>query len=178
MALADDLEHAARAAASHGSVSAVLAAEPDSGGRVYLIALGEGDERRWLVLDSAFAPELSRERVRAAASIVVLCELADELAGGGRLEELRARLLQLRTTEQLAGTEAADDAALALEQAIGAPPVVASPAYLDAVGAATRALEQALGEHGSPFADALTSSSGAVAAFVDEVEARHRLPLR
>ena len=177
MALADDLERAARAAASYGAVSAVLAAEPDSRGRVYLVALGEGEERRWLLLDGALAPVASRERVRAAASVVVLCELAGELAGGGRLEELRTRLLQLRTTEQLPGTEAADGAALALERAIGAPPVLASPAYLDAVGAATRALEQALGEHGSPFADALASSSGAVAAFVAEVEARHRLPL-
>ena len=55
-------------------------------------------------------------------------------------------------TEQPDGIEEAEAAALALEQAIGAPPSVASPAYLDEVGAATRALERALGDHASPFA--------------------------
>jgi hypothetical protein len=74
--------------------------------------------------------------------------------------------------------ETAEEAALELERAIGAPPVLASPAYLDAVGAATRRLEFALGEHGSPFANALASSSGTVEAFVAEVEARHAVPLR
>ena len=49
-------------------------------------------------------------------------------------------------TEQPDGIEEAEEAALALERAIGAPPRVASPAYLDAVGAATRRLELALGE--------------------------------
>ena len=81
-------------------------------------------------------------------------------------------------TEQPPGIEAAEEAALALEHAIGAPPIVASAAYLDEVGAATRRLEEALGEHGSPFANALASSTGTVEAFVAEVEGRHALPLR
>ena len=126
----------------------------------------------------ARAPVRARERVREAASIVVLCELAGELAGGGQLEELRTRLVQLRLTEQPEGIEAAEEAALALERAIGTPPVLASPAYLDGVGAATTTLERALGEHASPFANALASSAGAVEAFVAEVEGRHVLPLR
>ena len=178
MALADDLEHAAQAAAPHGDVTAVLAAEPMPGRRAYLVALGDGDGRRWLVLDGAFQPVQERERAREAASIVVLCELAGELAGGGQLEELRARLAEVRLTEQPAGIEAAEEAALALERAVGAPPIVASPAYLDEVGAAARRLDEAFGEHASPFANALASSSGTVEAFVAEVEGRHALPLR
>jgi hypothetical protein len=176
--LAEELELAAAAAASYGAVSAVLAAEPAPDRRVYLVALGDEDSLTWLALDGTFGPITDRERVREAASIVVLCELAGELAGGGGLEELRAQLVQVRVTEQPEGIEAVEEAALDLERAIGAPPVLATPAYLDAVGTATRHLESTLGEHGSPFANALASSSGTVEAFVSEVAARHAVPLR
>ena len=84
----------------------------------------------------------------------------------------------MRITESPPGIEEAEEAALELERAIGAPPIVASPAYLDTVGARTRALEEALGEQGSPFAGSLAASSGTVEAFVAEVEARHVVPLR
>jgi hypothetical protein len=179
MALADELDRAAEAAAPYGSVSAVLAAEPGSGRRSYLVALGDGEEsRQWLVLDAGFRPVEERERVREAASIVVLCELAGELAGGAELEELRARLSELEPAGRTETIDAADAAAVALEHAIGTPPILASPAYLDHVGAATRKLEQLLGEHASPFANALASTGGTVEAFVAEVEGRHRLPLR
>ena len=94
------------------------------------------------MVDAAGAPVSERGLVREVASIVVMCELAEELSGGGELDELRARLAQLRMTEQPPGIEAAEEAALELERAIGAPPRVASPAFLDAVGAATLALEQ------------------------------------
>jgi hypothetical protein len=178
VALSEDLEQAAAAAAGRGEVSAVLAAEPGSGRRAYLVAFGEADERSWLVLDDAFQPVDERERVREVASIVVLSELAGELAGGGQLEELRSRLAEVRMTESPSGIEEAEEAALQLERVIGAPPIVASPAYLDAVGARTRELEEALGEQGSPFASSLAASSGTVEAFVAEVEARHLVPLR
>ena len=112
--------------------------------------------------------------MREAASIVVMCELAEELAGGGQLEELRAQLAQLRLTEQPPGIEEAEEAALALERAIGAPPRVASPAFLDEVGAATLALERALGELASPFASALRGATGAVDGFVARGRARLR----
>ena len=81
-------------------------------------------------------------------------------------------------TEHPEGIEEAEDAALALERAIGAPPIVASPAYLDEVGAKTRTLEEALGEQGSPFSATLAASSGTVEAFVAEVEQRQLAPLR
>ena len=177
MALTDELEQAALAAARHGEVSAVLAAEPAGRGRLYLVAFGEEDARTWLVLDAAGEPVTDRELVREVASIVVLCELAEELSGGGRLDELRTELAQLRMTEQPPGIEAAEDAALELERVIGAPPRVASTAFLDDVGTATVALEQALGNLESPFASALRSSTGALDGFLEEVETRYELPL-
>jgi hypothetical protein len=178
VALPEELERAAAAASVHGRVTGVLAAEPLSGRRAYLVALGDDDAREWLVLDDQLEEVLDRDRVREVASIVVLCELAGELAGGGELEELRAQLSRVRLTEQAEGIEEAVAAALALERAIGAPPRVATPAYLDVVGAATRLLEQALGDQASPFASALASSAATVEAFVEEVESRHALPLR
>jgi len=61
---------------------------------------------------------------------------------------------------------------------IGAPPRIASPGYLDAVGSATRRLERLLGEHASPLASALAAHTGTVEAFITEVDVRHGLPLR
>jgi hypothetical protein len=177
MALVEDLEQAAGAAAAFGRVTAVLPAEA-TGQRAYLVALGEDEAREWVVLDAAYLPVVDRESVREVASIVVLCELAGELAGGGQLEELRARLAEVRMTEQTPGIELAEEAALELERAIGAPPVVASPAYLDAVGTATKRLEESLGDYASPFANSLASSAGTVEAFVAEVESRQVAPLR
>jgi hypothetical protein len=177
MALVDELERAAQAASGYGKVTGVLPAEP-SGHRVYLVALGEDDPREWLVLDAALSPIVDREAVREVASIVVLCELAGELAGGGQLEELRARLAEVRMTEQTPGIELAEEAALGLERAIGAPPVVASPAYLDAVGVATKRLEESLGDYASPFAGALAAAAGTVEAFIAEVESCQVAPLR
>jgi hypothetical protein len=174
--LRDELARVAASAATHGEVSAVLAAEPGGGRRLYLVAFGEDDDRSWLVVDEAASPIADRSLVREVASIVVMCELAEELAGGGDLEQLRGRLAELRMTESPPGIEAAEDAALALERVVGAPPRVASPSYLDSVGAASVVLERALGDVESPFASALRSSTGAIDAFVEEVETRYRVP--
>jgi hypothetical protein len=178
MALADDLERIAAVAADRGVVSGVLAAEPAQGRRFYLVALGEDDARRWGLFDDAGAIVDRREDVRDAASIVALCELSAELAGGGDLEQLRANLAQVRMVEQPEGIEEAEDAALALERTVGAPPRVASPAFLDEVGAATIALERALGEMSSPFSEAIRAGTGAVDAFVKEVERGYLVELR
>jgi hypothetical protein len=175
--LADDLAAAARTASSHGEVAGVLAAEPSPGRRLYLVALA-GEPARWLVLDRDGAALDGREDVRGAASIVALCELAEDVAGGGDLAALKQELARLRVAEAPAGIEAAEEAAGELERAIGRPPRVASPAYLDAVGAATAALERALGDLSSPFAAALRSGSGAVDGFVRDVERGYALPLR
>jgi hypothetical protein len=177
--LDDDLERIAAAAAVHGPGTAVRGAAPPSGdGRVYRVSVGDEEALEWLVLDDAGAPVEAREAVRETASIVVMCELAGELAGGGDLGALREHLAQLALVEQPPGIEAAQAAALALERAIGAPPRIASPEYLDAIGQATRNLEAALGELDSPFAAAVASSAGVVEAFVRDVETRYKLPLR
>jgi hypothetical protein len=177
MALADDLERIAARAAEHGDVRAVLAAEPARTRRFYLVALGEDEGRRWVVLDDAGSPVSSRDDVRDVASIVAMCELAEDLAGGGDLEALRPQLAQVRMVEQPPGIEEAEEAALALERVIGAPPRVATPAFLDEVGAATVALERALGELSSPFSDAIRSATGAVEEFAKEVERGYLIPL-
>ncbi len=177
MALAEDLARIAAAVDARGPVTGVLAAEPSRGVRRYLVAFGDGAERRWLVVDDGGAPVERREDVREAASIVAICELAGDLAGGGDLENLRQQLAQVRMVEQPPGIEEAEEAALALERVIVAPPRVASPSYLDEVGAATMALERALGETSSPFSSAIRSATGAVEEFVADVERGYLVPL-
>jgi hypothetical protein len=174
MALADDLERIAASAAEHGTVTGVLAAEPTGGRRYYLVAFEGGG---WLLLDAEGTPVARRADVRDAASIVAMCELAGDVAGGGDLEALRAQLAQVRIVEQPPGIEEAEEAALALERTVGAPPRVATPVYLDDVGAATLALERALGETGSPFSSAIRSTTGAVQEFVADVERGYKLDL-
>jgi len=178
MALADDLGRIAARASEHGTVTGVLASEPAHGRRLYLVALGGEGERRWVVLDDAGDVVESRAEVRDAASIVAMVELAEELAGGGDLEQLRAQLAQVRMVEQPPGIEEAEAAALELERTIGAPPRVATPAFLDEVGAKTMALERALGELSSPFSEAIRGATGAVDEFVREVERDYLVDLR
>jgi hypothetical protein len=177
MALTDDLERIAAAASQHGPVSGVLAAEPGRSRRLYLIAYGGDEDREWLVLDDQGAPVERKDDVRDTASIVAMCELAGDLAGGGDLETLRSQLARVRMVEQPPGIEEAEEAALALERTIGAPPRVATPGFLDEVGAATMALERALGETSSPFSAAIRASTGAVEEFVADVERRYKLEL-
>ena len=183
MVLADELEAAAAAAAGFAgpdeTVAGVVPVEPQEGVRLYLCAYrGPDDAESWLVLDTAGSPVSERRLVRAAASIAGLVEMAEEIAAGGDLDELRAQLVSLRITENPVGIEDAEEAVAALQQAIGAPPRVATPAHLDRVGAATRRLETALGgEGGSPFTAAMKRAGDSLQAFVADVEARYRIEL-
>jgi hypothetical protein len=116
--------------------------------------------------------------VRDAVSIAALCEIAEETAGGGDLEDLRSQLVALRLTENPAGIDEAEDAALALEATIGTPPRIASPEYLDALGTATRRLERALGSDAqSPFANAMRGAAPVVDELARDVEAHYKLEL-
>jgi hypothetical protein len=64
---------------------------------------------------------------------------------------------------------------LALQRVLGATPRLATPAFLDEVGAATLRLEQALGESGtSPFAEAMKHATRAVDDFTIDVEANYK----
>ncbi len=182
MALREDLERiagsAAALAAEDEQVEGVVPAQAEPDERTYLCAFVRGDERTWLVLDDGGAVVASREVVRRTASIIALCELAEERAGGGELQELREQLVALRLTEHPEGIEEAEEAALELERTIGAPPRLAEPAFLDRVGAAARRLEQALGPStGSPFAEGMKEGMASVEELVRDVETNYRATL-
>jgi hypothetical protein len=177
MALADELERIARLVGA----SAVLAAEAQPGERVYVCAFEpDGVARTWLAVGDDGEPVRERRRLRDAVAILALCELAEETAAGGDLDELRSQLAALRVTENPPGIEEAEQAALELQRVLGAPPVLATPARLDEIGAATRRLEVALGAtvQGSPFAAAMTGASEVVEALQREVEGAYRGDLR
>jgi hypothetical protein len=159
-------------------VVAIIPTEPGSGARVYLCAYESGGERSWLALDAGLRPVADRILVRDAVSIAAMCELAEESAGGGDLGELRARLVELRLTDNPEGIEEAEIAAAELQEAIQAPPRVASVPYLDALGLAAGRLEQTLGQvGGSPFAEAMKSGIAAADELANEVERAYRGPL-
>ena len=183
MPLADEID-AARAAALRfaeegEALVGAVPAEPGAGAgtRVYLCAFARGEERRWLVLDAAGEAVEDRRLVRDAAAIAALCELAEESAGGGDVGQLRARLVELRLTENPEGIEEAEIAAAELQAAILETPRVASPAYLDDIGVAATKLELALGGHGSPFAEAMKVGMGAAEELAAEVERGYKLAL-
>lgn len=182
MALQTDLDRVAGAAASFAKgseeLAGILAAEPTGGGRIYLCAFRAGERVSWLALDDAGLPVTSRERLREAASLLALCEIAEESAGGGELDELLSQLVALRLTENPAGIDDAEAAVLSLQQTIGGLPRLATLAYLDDVGIAAKRLEDALGGQGtSPFAEAMKASAGAVQSFIADVEANYKSQL-
>jgi hypothetical protein len=180
--LSEELDRIAGLAREHAepgeALEAVIPAEPAPGVRVYVCAFRRGEKSSWLALDGDGRVVRERALVRDAVSIAAMCEIAEENAGGGDLEALRSQLRTLRLTEHPDGIEEAEEAARALERTLGSPPRVASPAFLDDVGIATRRLEQALGDAGrSPFADAMRSAVSAIEELKLEVEAAYKGPL-
>jgi hypothetical protein len=181
--LAEELEQVVTRAAEHrdtgDTVVAVLPTEPDPGHRIYLCAFDGADGfRSWLAVDGQGVPVVSRTELRSAISIAALCEVAAEAAGGGDLDDLAARLEELRSRENPPGVDAAIEAARDLREVLGEPPQVASPARLDAIGAATRRLERELDPSGaSPFGAAMQSSQASVAELQREIEAGYRMGL-
>lgn len=183
VALEDDLGRVRDAASAHaGPGEEVVGIVPtETGGiRVYLCAFGRRDanKRTWLALDDEGHLLADRALVRDAVSLAALCELAEESAGGGDIGELRARLVELRLTENPEGIEDAELAAAQLQEVIEPPPRVASLAYLDAIGAAAARLEQALGQAGvSPFAEAMKSGVAAADELATAVLGNYKSPL-
>lgn len=155
----------------------VIPAEPAGAERVYLCAYARGTQRRWLALDGSGRPVSDRRLVRDAVSIAVLCELAEESAGGGDVEGLRERLVEIREAENPEGIEDAEAAASELADALRPPPRVANVDYLDSIGIAVARLEQALGGHGSPFAEAMKVGAGAAEELASEVERGYKAAL-
>jgi len=182
MALTHELRRIADAAVVYAGadeeLSAVIPTEPAGSARIYLVAYTAGEAKSWLALDAEGAPVEDRRVLRDAVSIAGMCELAEETAGGGKLEELREELATLRATEAPEGIDEAEAAVGELERAIGDGLRVASPAYLDEVGAATRRLEQALGESGaSPFLEAMKQASLTIDGLAADIESHYKLPL-
>lgn len=182
VSLEEELSAVGAAAAAHAAegeaVVAVIPTEPGSGARVYLVAYERGGERSWLALDAAGSPVADRALVRDAVAIAAMVELAEESAGGGDVGALRARLVELRLTDEPEGIEEAEIAAAELQEAIQQIPRVASVAYLDELGRATAKLEQALGEVGaSPFAEAMKAGVAASDDLADAVERGYKGPL-
>jgi hypothetical protein len=178
VSLDEEIAAARAAALSHAApgeqLVGVVPAEP-GGERVYICAYEDGGEPAWLALDEAGEPVADRALVRDAVSLAALCELAEESAGGGDVGELRARLVELRLTENPDGVEEAEAAAAELQETIVPAPRVASLAYLDAVGRAAARLEEALGEvGGSPFAAAMKSGLAAADDLAARVERTYK----
>jgi hypothetical protein len=180
--LTDDLERIAAEApalADGATLTAVLPVEIVPGRRSYLLAFGEDDaDRSWLAVDDSGRVLSDRRDVRDVASIAALCEIAEEAAFPGDLDELKAQLVAVRFAEAPDGIEEAEAAARALQLTLGAPPNVASPERLDAIGQAARQLELALDPMGtSPFAAAMRSAQVVADELWKEVEATYRGPL-
>ena len=181
MTVAEDVGRIASAAAAFAEAGEELAGAlvaETLGRRVYLCAFESAEGHAWLALGADAEPLIERRLVLEAASLAALCEVAEESAGGGHLPELQARLAELRETANPEGIEEAEAAAAALAETLQAEPRIASSAYLDAVGSASRRLEQALGESdASPFAAAMQSAFGSVEELVDDVERNYKLRL-
>jgi hypothetical protein len=170
---------AAGAFADEGEeVVGVVPAEPTAGRRVFLVAYRTGAEERWLALDSDGHPVADRTLVRDAVSIAALCELAEDSAGGGDLAELRARLVEIRETDNPDGIDEAEQAAAELAETLREAPRIATPDYLDAIGVAADRLERALGDPGaSPFGAAMQAGAGAAQELAERVERSYKTAL-
>jgi hypothetical protein len=182
VAVSDDVARIAAAAGRYAApgerVAGVLPVQPAEGRSVFLCAFESADGHAWLAFDDAAEPIADRGLVREAASLAALCELAEESAGGGHLEQLRERLAELRESEAPVGIEEAEDAAADLARTLESEPRLARTEYLDAIGAASRRLERALGEEsGSPFAVAMQQGAAAVEELASAVERSYKVPL-
>jgi hypothetical protein len=180
--LVEELELVAAEAAPFGDgarLAAVLVAEAAQGLRTYVCAFESADgARSWLVVDPAARPVTDRRDARDAVSIAALCEIAEEAAFPGDLDELRSQLVALRITEAPEGIEEAEAAVGDLQRTLGTPPTIASPARLDEIGRAALRLERALDPTvSSPFTAAMRSAQAVVDELWQEVERSYRVAL-
>jgi hypothetical protein len=123
MGLSDDVSRIAAAAAPYAGageeIAAVLTVEPHPGERLYLCAFTDQDgTQTWLAVDEAGAPVTSRSRVRDAASIAALCEVAEESAELPPAAE--PRVASLAYLDSLGGESRNGEFAAALQGAVPA----------------------------------------------------------
>jgi hypothetical protein len=153
MSLELELE-AARDAAQNlagdgGRVAAVMASEPGLAARVYLIAFEADGEHSYLALGADLSPVHDQRLVRDAVVMLALAERAEEASVALQAEQLEQ---EFATAEQAlraahpAEAAAAADVRSALQHLAEAAdgPRVATPLYLDTIGAASGRLAVAL----------------------------------
>jgi hypothetical protein len=146
---------AARAYAPGGEpVAAVMAAQPGRSDRVYLVALGAGGDHAYLALDGRLAPVADRRLVRDAVVMLGLAERAEEASIALHADPLEEEFAAAQTALERAGrgqqaAAAADVRAALVELSRAAQgPRVATPEYLDRLGAASGRLAVALNGYG------------------------------
>ena len=162
---------------------AILPTEARAGRRIYLCAFGgtDGEAESWLGLDAAGRPVVERQVVRDAVSIAAMCELAEETAAGGDLDDLKSRLVALRVTDEPArhrggrgrGRGAAARPRRRRRSSRRPPGSTRS-------GRRRASWSCALGGElqGSPFAQAMLSAPAVVEQLTADVEGSYRAPLR
>jgi hypothetical protein len=154
MSLERELEAARDAALAHAGdgerVAAVMAAEPGRASRVYLVAFQRGERHSYIALDGALAPIDDRRLVRDAIVMLGLAERAEEASIAIHAERLDGPFAEAEQVLRRAGREPQAAAAgevragLAALASAASGPRVATPAYLDALGAASGRLAVAL----------------------------------
>ena len=185
MTLADQLETARDAAqalaGADARVAAVMASEPGLHARVYLVALERADGLEYLALGPELQPVSDRRLVRDAVVVLALAERAEEASSALQAESLEqefAAAQRALADAHPAEAQAAADVGTALSglAAAASGPRVATPLYLDTIGAASGRLAVALvgfrdqvelltppGEQPSPAAEAAWRALAAAA---------------
>lgn len=141
---------AAQSLAGNGEqVAAVMASEPGLAARVYLIAFGTDGEHTYLALGADLSPVRDRRLVRDAVVMLALAERAEEASAAlhtDALEQEFAVAEQALRDGHPAEAAAAADVRTALQRLADAAdgPRVATPLYLDTIGAASGRLAVAL----------------------------------
>ncbi|HEY3764804.1 MAG TPA: hypothetical protein VGL44_06565 [Gaiellales bacterium] len=143
MTLEQELETTLAAAGRHAGPGehavAVIAAEPQSGTRVYVVAFESGGELGYVALDAAGAAVSDRRLIKDAVTLAALAERAEEVSGATAAEELAERFGAAARTLRAAGATVAADAADAVVATAGrlsaaaAGPRAATPQFLDAL---------------------------------------------
>jgi hypothetical protein len=154
MNLEQELEATIAAAGRHARGDeqpvAVIATEPASGTRVYVIAFADGGDLAYLALDGSGAPVSDRRLVRDAVSLAALAERAEEVSGATAAAELSSRFGEAAAALRRAGH---DDAAAAADAVVAATerladaatgPRPATPRFLDEIAALAAGLAGAL----------------------------------
>jgi hypothetical protein len=123
VALSDDVSRIASAATGYAGpgeeIAAVIPVDAQADERIYLCAFtGEDGTQSWLALDEDGVPVTSRRRVRDAASVAALYEVAEET--GHLPVEPEPRVASLSRLDLVGAESGAGDLAAAIQGALSA----------------------------------------------------------